>query len=40
MFLSRPVVVALFLITLGGMFAPLIARAWGRFYGATRKNAI
>jgi hypothetical protein len=37
MFLSRPVV--LFLITLGGMFAPLIARAWGRLYGASRKRA-
>jgi putative tricarboxylic transport membrane protein len=36
MFLSRPVVVVLFLITLGGMFAPLIARGWGRLYRASR----
>jgi putative tricarboxylic transport membrane protein len=36
LFLSRPVVVALFVITLGGMFAPLIARAWGRLFGAAR----
>jgi putative tricarboxylic transport membrane protein len=39
MFLSRPVVVVLFLITLCGMFAPLMARAWGRFYRPSRKRA-
>jgi putative tricarboxylic transport membrane protein len=39
MFLSRPVVVALFLITLGGMLAPLIARVWGRFFRAARRRA-
>jgi putative tricarboxylic transport membrane protein len=39
LFLSRPVVVVLFLITLGGMLAPLIARAWGRLYRAARRRA-
>jgi putative tricarboxylic transport membrane protein len=39
MFLSRPVVVALFLITLGGLLAPLIARAGGGLYRAVRRRA-
>jgi putative tricarboxylic transport membrane protein len=39
LFLQRPVVVTLFLITLGGMFAPLLARGWGRLYRAARGRA-
>jgi putative tricarboxylic transport membrane protein len=39
LFLSRPVVVVLFVITLGGMLAPLIARAWRRVFGARRRAA-
>jgi putative tricarboxylic transport membrane protein len=39
LFLSRPVVVALFLITLGGLLAPVIARAWGGLYRAARRRA-